>query len=246
MSFPGPSSSDLLNSPEISAQPSRKRQRSQSMQSDSGASNSSVKRTVADNNSCNEIPIRNGREKLFHITQPDDAYMAENLEPDIPFIPASQPSPALSREEKLAFVENGKKVPMEVGDTWYLVARDWYKRWLKALTGEVDKEGPITEQDLGPVDNSSLLDTYSNLLPSLAEGVDVEYVPRVLWDSLVQWYVPSWILFAQFLPNRKQVWPCNPSTAETCYRAGSGKASCPRAFTIATKGLQTRKVVGPN
>jgi len=190
MSSPGPSSSDFLNSPETSAQPSRKRQRSQSMQSDSSTSNSSVKRTVADNNSGNEIQIRNGREKLFHITQPDDAYMDENLEPDIPFMPASH-SPALSREEKLAFVENGKKVPMEVGDTWYLVARDWYKRWSKALTGEVDKEGPITEQDLGPVDNSSLLDTYRNLLPSLAEGVDVEYVPSVIWDSLVEWYVSS-------------------------------------------------------
>ena len=156
------------------------------MQSDSGTSNSSVKRTVADNNSANEIQIRNTRDKLFHITQPDDAYMAENIEPDIPFMPSSQPPP-LSREEKLAFVENGKKVPMEVGETWYLVARDWYKRWSKALTGVVDKEGLISEQDLGPVDNSSLLDTYNNLLPSLAEGVDVEYVPKVLWDLLVEW-----------------------------------------------------------
>jgi ubiquitin carboxyl-terminal hydrolase 4/11/15 len=187
MSFPGASSSDLLNSPEISAQPSRKRQRSQSMHSDSGTSNASVKRTVADSNSANEIQIRNAGDKLFHITQSDDAYMAENLEPDIPFMPAAQPPPALSREEKLAFVENVKKVPMWAGETWYLVARDWYKRWSKALTGVVDKEGPISEQDLGPVNNSSLLDTYSNLLPSLAEGVDVEYVPKVLWDLLIGW-----------------------------------------------------------
>ncbi|KDR80672.1 hypothetical protein GALMADRAFT_241045 [Galerina marginata CBS 339.88] len=194
------SPSNLLESPELSTQQSRKRMRSLSMQSDSGASSSSVKRSVADNPS-NDIPVRSPRTDQLStppLTDPNnhdiDAYMAEQGEADIPTVmgpPASQINPTvsmLSRGDKLSMVQTGKSRRMEVGETWYLVARVWYKRWLKACTGEVDKEGPITEQDIVPVDNSSVLDGYGNLLPSLAEGVDVEYVPQEIWDLFVNWY----------------------------------------------------------
>ncbi|KAF8966337.1 hypothetical protein BDZ97DRAFT_1809088 [Flammula alnicola] len=169
------------------------------MQSDSGASSSSVKRSVADN-SANEIPIRSPRtDQLSTLTLADsnqdiDTYMAEQGEADLPAFMPSPPSqsppggPALSREERLRRVQSGKSRRMEIGEMWYLVARGWYKRWLKACTGEIDKEGPITEQDVGPVNNSSLLDEYDNLLPSIAEGVDVEYVPQEIWDLFVEWY----------------------------------------------------------
>jgi ubiquitin carboxyl-terminal hydrolase 4/11/15 len=93
----------------------------------------------------------------------------------------------VSLKEKHQIVEKGKKRKMEVGETWYLISRVWYKRWEKACTGEIDKEGPVEEGELGPVENSGLLDTYGNLQPSLAEGVDVEYVPEEVWNLFVQW-----------------------------------------------------------
>jgi ubiquitin carboxyl-terminal hydrolase 4/11/15 len=101
----------------------------------------------------------------------------------------------VSLEEKCQIVQKGKERKMEVGETWYLVSRVWYKRWRKACTGEIDKEGPVTENELGPVDNSGLLDSYRNLQSPLAEGVDVEYVPQEVWDLFVQWWV-----FYHFLP----------------------------------------------
>ncbi|KAF8159509.1 hypothetical protein B0H34DRAFT_654719 [Crassisporium funariophilum] len=192
---PGSSPFHLLESPENSSQPSRKRQRSQSMQSDSGASSSSVKRTVADTIS-NDNSVRSPRtDQLSTLTLADpnqdiDTYMAEQGEADIlPFITPTMQAP--THEEKYSIVEKGKARKMEIGETWYLVSRDWYKRWTKACTGVVDKEGPISEQDLGPVDNSSLLDTYDNLIPSLAEGVDVEYVPEEIWSLFLSWYGAS-------------------------------------------------------
>ncbi|KAF9482583.1 cysteine proteinase [Pholiota conissans] len=171
------------------------------MQSDSGASSSSVKRSVADNSS-NEIQIRSPRpDQTSALTSTDlnqdiDAYMADQGEADIPqFMP---PTPSLSEttsaapmrslREKLSRVQSGKGRKMQIGETWYLVSARWYKRFVKACTGEVDKAGPVNEEDLGPVNNSSLLDSYGNLLPSLAEGVDVEYVPQEVWDELVDWY----------------------------------------------------------
>jgi ubiquitin carboxyl-terminal hydrolase 4/11/15 len=95
--------------------------------------------------------------------------------------------PPVSLQEKHQIVKKGKERKMEVGETWYLVSRVWYKRWEKACTGEVDKEGPVREEELGPVDNSGLLDTYGDLQPSQAEGVDLEYVPEEVWNLFVQW-----------------------------------------------------------
>jgi ubiquitin carboxyl-terminal hydrolase 4/11/15 len=45
----------------------------------------------------------------------------------------------------------------------------------------------VREEELGPVDNSELLDSYENLRPSLSEGVDLEYVPEEVWNLFVQW-----------------------------------------------------------
>jgi ubiquitin carboxyl-terminal hydrolase 4/11/15 len=183
-----PSSSDLIH-----PQGSRKRQRSRSMQSDSGASSSSLKRSVA-GKSASEVSVRSPRTDQMSILNQDiDAYMAEQGEADIPSLMSPQdaaPSTPMPPQEKHSFVQTHKSRRMEVGETWYLVSRGWYKRWSKACTGEVDKEGPVSEQDLGPVNNTPLLDSYSNLLPSIAEGVDVEYVPQEVWDRFVEWYIP--------------------------------------------------------
>lgn len=195
--LPSPASSpkNLLESTETSSQPSRKRQRSLSMQSDSGASTSSVKRAVADiTGSDNPRTDQLSTLTLGDPNQDIDAYMEEQGEADIPAFmpPPSQVASAiqpLPPGEKLSLVKLAKYRKMEIGETWYLVSTDWYKRWIKACSGVIDKEGPLTEHELGPVDNSSLLDSYNNLLASLAEGIEVEYVPEEVWSQFVLWYV---------------------------------------------------------
>ncbi|TFY56337.1 hypothetical protein EVG20_g8964 [Dentipellis fragilis] len=97
-------------------------------------------------------------------------------------------STSLSLEEKYALVEEKRKGQMKEGETWYLVSRQWFRRWQKAMTGEQDKEGGVDEQDLGPVDNSALLDTSGQLIKAPVEGVHVEFVPEDVWELLVSWY----------------------------------------------------------
>lgn len=181
--------------------PGRKRQRTESMQSDSGASSSSVKRSVADNSSREPKGTSPLSDQAQHSasspapadqTQDIDAYMAESGALDTPPVllpPTYQESTMqpVTREEKFQIVKKGKERKMEVGETWYLVSRVWYKRWFKACSGEIDKEGPVTEEELGPVDNSALLDDFNNLKRALSDGVDVEFVPEEVWNLFVQW-----------------------------------------------------------
>ncbi|EKM81724.1 hypothetical protein AGABI1DRAFT_118809 [Agaricus bisporus var. burnettii JB137-S8] len=120
-----------------------------------------------------------------------DAYMASQGESSsstltLPGHLASTPNMTLA--EKLALVEDGKKKQMEIGENWFLVAHSWWKRWRKACTGEEDKEGAVTEQDLGPVDNAPLLDPDGNLKQGLIDGLDVEFVPHDVWRCLAIWY----------------------------------------------------------
>lgn len=163
------------------------------MQSDSAVSTSSVKRSTTDS------PSNDNRARASPPDQPTSSSLSSDLNSDIDvymtdsgYLAVAPPSYQetamhVSHEEKHLIVKKGKGRKMEAGETWYLVSCVWYKRWIKACTGVVDKEGPVTEEELGPVDNSGLLDTYGNLQPSLAEGVDLEYVPEEVWNLFVQW-----------------------------------------------------------
>jgi len=127
-----------------------------------------------------------------------DAYMALQDETSTPNLNLSNPSgllphltstPNMTLAEKLALVEDGKEKQMEIGETWFLVAHSWWRRWRKACTGEEDKEGAVTEQDLGPVVNAPLVDSDGNLKQGLIEGLDVELVPHDVWRCLTNWFV---------------------------------------------------------
>lgn len=177
--LPSPESSPSLD-PEDSPQPSRKRQRTDSPSHDpavrSPRSDQMSSLTLADSN------------------QDIDSYMAEQGEADIPPFMALTPpqtTQPMSPLDRVSFVEKElKNRTMQVGETWYLVAMDWWKRWKGACTGEVRKDGPISEQDLGPVDNASLFFPDETLLFPLGEGVEVQYVPEIVWTSFVTWYGP--------------------------------------------------------
>ena len=98
---------------------------------------------------------------------------------------AAEPPPA----HKAHYVAQRRLQQMQPGDTWYIVARTWYRRWEAACLGVADKAGPIDEKDLGPVDNTPLLDRDANLVSNLTEGIDVEFVPWDVWKAFTTWSV---------------------------------------------------------
>jgi ubiquitin carboxyl-terminal hydrolase 4/11/15 len=89
--------------------------------------------------------------------------------------------------EKVARVEALKAERMSPGETWYVIDRNWWKRWKKACTGVVDKEGGVTEEELRGVDNTALVDANGYLRAPLSDSVDYELVPQSAWDDLVSW-----------------------------------------------------------
>ncbi|KAF8916239.1 hypothetical protein CPB85DRAFT_1374694 [Mucidula mucida] len=102
---------------------------------------------------------------------------------------AQDAAPVIGPAEKITLIESLAKEKMETGQTWYLVSMEWWRRWHKACTGKVDKDGGVSEAELGPVDNKPLIDDYGNL-KELVEGIHVKYVPAAAWQHLVSWYGP--------------------------------------------------------
>ncbi|KAJ7463408.1 hypothetical protein B0H11DRAFT_2052838 [Mycena galericulata] len=169
----------------VSSQPSRKRQRSSSMLSDT--SSSSIKRSLSDGPSQDGDPL-----STLSISDPNpenDAYMAELARDTVRLAPTySALYQSVPPAEKVERVESAKAERMKPGETWYVIDRNWWKRWKKACTGVVDKEGGVTEEELRGVDNTALVDMNGNLHTPLSDGVDFELVPQVVWDSFVSWY----------------------------------------------------------
>ncbi|KIP08808.1 hypothetical protein PHLGIDRAFT_360943 [Phlebiopsis gigantea 11061_1 CR5-6] len=190
------------NSPSLTSQDSnnsRKRLRSLSLESES--SSSSPKRSMSQdpsldaahdtprNNDLPTPPAENQAMSPDHDTQMNDpATMAPT--PVSQTGAASASSSTLTPKEKYDKVAAFAQRDMIVGETWYVVSRRWYRRWEKACTGVMDKEGGVEEKDIGPVDNGYLVDLKGNLTASsLAEGVDVQFVPEEAWELLSEWYV---------------------------------------------------------
>ncbi|QRV75770.1 ubiquitin carboxyl-terminal hydrolase [Ceratobasidium sp. AG-Ba] len=90
-----------------------------------------------------------------------------------------------------------KQMPLQPGDIWFVVSRQWYQAWEFASAGIPNKKfADITEATLGPVDNSDLvhLGTHEMLL-GLVEGYQFELVPEEGWKKLTEWYgEPSIVL----------------------------------------------------
>ncbi|KAG6330561.1 hypothetical protein ID866_8529 [Astraeus odoratus] len=194
MSLPSPAPSPTLKSKDLDpGSNSRKRQRSESMQSTA----SSVKRSASEG-PVSATPVPPAADEHARTTPvPDsdiDSYMLVQGEEDVRSVSLTAPCsahtpPANSTPpEKFEHIKQLRNRSMRAGETWFLVSRQWYRRWEFAYQGTVDKSGPVEEQDLGPVDNTPLVDQDGNLSSNLAEGVDVEFVPEDVWKAFTAWY----------------------------------------------------------
>lgn len=134
-------------------------------------------------------------------------------QPDPP-PPDSSPEDAPSSTFlKFQTIEIMREMPLIEGSDWAVVSKSWWRRFEKAATGQVDKEGGVDEDALGPVDNSSLLDKDGCLNEDLVEGEDFDCIPEVAWDCLVHLYV---LLRSQrflVLPTPSiQIWHARPTS----------------------------------
>ncbi|CAO1637111.1 unnamed protein product [Parajaminaea phylloscopi] len=115
------------------------------------------------------------------------------------FVSGSSKTP--SAGEQASQIQNLKTQHLEVGQTWYLLSRKWYRQWSSACAGQPPaKDGGEQSESLeswdlvvGPVDCSDLLDTSkaassSELALDLQDGRDYEMLPRAAWDLLTTWY----------------------------------------------------------
>ncbi|GAA5905996.1 putative ubiquitin-specific protease UBP12 [Sporobolomyces salmoneus] len=80
---------------------------------------------------------------------------------------------------------------LEEGDSWYLVSRIWYRRWITACTGTAETkedDTSITVDQVGPIDNSNLVNGDGQLRKPLTDGVDLELLPAGAHSLLKEWY----------------------------------------------------------
>ncbi|KAF9813978.1 hypothetical protein IEO21_05349 [Rhodonia placenta] len=85
-----------------------------------------------------------------------------------------------SPEPTLALIESLCREPMHIGETWYVVSPTWYRRWRKAISGEVDKEGGLNIKDVGPVDNTDIA-TQDGVIKQDVPLEELQFVPEKVW-----------------------------------------------------------------
>lgn len=118
-----------------------------------------------------------------------DAYMADQGE-DASAKPSS-PVATPTLEEKLRSVESLVQSPMRVDETWYVVSSAWYRRWRKAVSRQVDKDGEVDENDLGPVDNSDIVVAGGYDINQELGLDDYVFVPEQVWTWFATWCVST-------------------------------------------------------
>ncbi|KAK9237115.1 hypothetical protein V1525DRAFT_433127 [Lipomyces kononenkoae] len=84
-----------------------------------------------------------------------------------------------SREDQISTIKRLCNIPMEEGQTWYVIAKNW---WDKFTTSEAG-------QDIGPIDNTSIIGERQKL--KSADECEFEIVSESAWQQLRAWFGES-------------------------------------------------------
>lgn len=103
--------------------------------------------------------------------------------------PPSDPSPPNGDTQKAVITEmvDGQ---LEAGDSWFLVSRAWYRRWLTACSGMPEEKDDVlvSMEDVGPLDTQSLIDSATgSLRVPVTVGADCILLPAQAWGMLTAW-----------------------------------------------------------
>ncbi|KAG9087409.1 CSN-associated deubiquitinating enzyme Ubp12 [Ceratobasidium sp. UAMH 11750] len=93
-------------------------------------------------------------------------------------------------QERYTMINIAKRMPLELGTVWFVVSRKWFQAWEVATAGIPNKAfAEITEETLGPVDNSDIVyPGTTHMLPGLVDVYQIELVPEDAWKNFVQSY----------------------------------------------------------
>ncbi|KAJ1311905.1 hypothetical protein OPQ81_010365 [Rhizoctonia solani] len=96
----------------------------------------------------------------------------------------------MTAHERHTLISIAKQMPLEPDSYWFVISRKWFQAWEAAVLGTPNKDFPnVTEQTLGPVDNSDILQPETmELRADLVEGYDIEFVPEEAWAKFIEWY----------------------------------------------------------
>jgi hypothetical protein len=84
---------------------------------------------------------------------------------------------------------------MQLGQTWYLVAVKWFKRWKEYTNYDGDTRHSVQGKP-GPIDNTAILDEFNTegattteprIKRNSMEGYDYELLPENVWLTLYSW-----------------------------------------------------------
>jgi ubiquitin carboxyl-terminal hydrolase 4/11/15 len=99
-----------------------------------------------------------------------------------------------SSSEQLQQIDALKDSPLQVGDTWYLIDKQWERQWRAACAPVSEKDSKdgegsstLTPDDLPPIDNSRMLQDDGSLKELPIQGQNVEFLPKQAWLLLEQW-----------------------------------------------------------
>ncbi|GAA5827452.1 hypothetical protein JCM11251_003818 [Rhodosporidiobolus azoricus] len=103
-------------------------------------------------------------------------------------------------DNQLSVILELKNQPLEEGDTWFLISRQWFRRWQTACSGgratnkeDMEFEG-LKPEEVGPVDNGSLLEEGPDGVerlrknPPVRADEDVVMVPAPAFRYLEEWH----------------------------------------------------------
>lgn len=97
-----------------------------------------------------------------------------------------QDAPSLQNQATL-FAEI-LKIPLEKGQTWYLIDQMWMKSF-RLYVGLDESERYELPKHPGPVNNAALLDNFGyDIRNGLVDGLDFVLVPEFAWKMITSWY----------------------------------------------------------
>lgn len=135
-----------------------------------------------------------------------DAPAAEESSASSNTLVDESPSDLPSLDDQVATVLEMHHRPLTDGQEGYVVSERWLARVFARTTENRGKpeqfDKAATEGEIGPIDNSNLLDTavpsaelkdvkgepFVALRPGLTMGQDFEILPREAWDLIISWY----------------------------------------------------------
>lgn len=91
---------------------------------------------------------------------------------------------------QLQIINELKSSELVAGDSWYIIGREWYRKWETCCSGIAESKEDdtgLSMDDVGPINNAKITDENGNLKKRMVDGLTITIVPRSSWELLSSW-----------------------------------------------------------